>query len=395
MRPGTLGNVPSPRRTHPWPSGLARLLPVLFATLMAHVGSAADPSPSAPRVLADGAAARASVRPVPVLRGLYLPAGRLAKGLTEADWIAWRQADINAVVVDLKNDEGWVLAPVDVAQVTSFEARWSPGLDLAALVASARRHGFYPVARIVALKDNRAARARPDLALRTRSGEVWTGAKGQRWLDPRRDEVRRYIAALALAASRMGFAEVHLDYVRFPSEGPLHRLAWPSTGSRVEAVTALVSEVARALAATDTVLAVAVFGQSCVVEGDMGIGQQCESLAGEADVLAPMAYPSHYARGSFGLSVPERYPGRVVEHTLAATTARVEPSRVRPWLQAFTLRIPYGAVQLGEQIRAAETAGTAGWFLWNPHGDYPYLQTAMELARAPLARSRAAVTAGQ
>ncbi|MEW6045811.1 MAG: putative glycoside hydrolase [Bacillota bacterium] len=364
-----------------WPLRvLGRVLPALASILVHAEAAAATPSSLPPP---------APARPVPVLRGIYLPAGRLLQGVSDAEWAAWIESGINAVVVDLKNDEGWVLAPVDVPEVSAFKARWSPGLDLAGFTARARRDGFYPVARIVALRDNRAGRARPDLALRSRSGEVWRGAKGERWLDPRRAEVRRYIAELAVAASRMGFAEVHLDYVRFPSEGPLHRLAWPSGASKVDAVAGLISAVAEALAPTDTLLSAAVFGQACVLEGDMGIGQRCESVAGQVDVVAPMAYPSHYARGSFGLAVPERAPGRTVERTLARTTARVERARVRPWLQAFTLRVPYGAVELAEQIRAAEAAGTAGWFLWNPYGVYPYLQTAMELARRPVASAGA------
>lgn len=324
---------------------------------------------------------------VMVLRGLYLPAGKLVRGPSEREWDAWLRAGLNAVVVDLKNDQGWVLARLAVPEVARWGASWSPGLDLAGLAAGARAAGFYPVARIVALKDDRATRARPDLALHTRSGTVWQDASGQRWLDPRLPEVRRYVAALARAAADLGFAEVHLDYVRLPSEGPLHLLAWPASDSRTQAVDALVSEVARALAPTGVPLSVAVFGQTCVVDGDMGIGQRCEGIAAHADVVSPMAYPSHYARGSFGLSLPERHPGPTVERTLAATARRIDVQRVRPWLQAFTLRVPYGAAELAAQIEAAEAAGTAGWFLWNPGGSYPYLQTAMELARRIVARA--------
>lgn len=311
------------------------------------------------------------------LRGVYLPAGRLLGGVDESLWQQWRRVGLNALVVDLKNDQGWVLAPVGLAEVGRFQARWSPGLDLAGLAERAKSHGLYPVARIVALRDDRAARARPDLALKDRKGEVWRGPSGERWLDPTRPEVQRYIAGLALAARAMGFVEVQLDYARFPSEGEVARLPWPN-GTKSEAVRSLVAAVQAALAGTGTLLSLAVFGQACTWEVDMGIGQQCESLAAVTDLLAPMAYPSHYAGGSFGLARPERCPGATVEQTLRRTTARIGPQRVRPWLQAFTLRVSYGPAQLAEQIRAAEAAGTAGWFLWNPRGLYPYLQAAME-----------------
>ena len=325
--------------------------------------------------------------PVPVLRGLYLPAGRLLRGPAPHEWEAWRLAGLNAVVVDLKNDEGWVLAPLDVPEVTAWRTRWSPGVDLAKLIATAQTAGFQVVVRIVALKDSRAVRARPDLALHDLEGEVWRDASGQTWLDPRHPEVRQYIASLARAAAAMGFAEVHLDYIRLPSEGALHRLDWSPSVSRADAVAALVAEVADALEPTGTPLSVAIFGQSCVVPGDMGIGQQCETLAEHAPVLSPMAYPSHYALGAFGLRMPEREPGLTVSRTLQATARRVGIERVRPWLQAFSLRVRYGAAELAAQIQAAETAGTAGWLLWNPRGVYPNLQAAIELAGRRLARA--------
>ena len=77
---------------------------------------------------------------------------------------------------------------------------------------------------------------------------------------------------------------------------------------------------------------------------------------------------------------PERCPGPVVEQTLSRTARRVVSERVRPWLQAFSLQVAYGPVELAAQIRAAEAAGTAGWFLWNPRGLYPDLEAAMGVA---------------
>ena len=132
-----------------WMRRLARLLPAITVSASVHAGGLPAGSPPPPGG-GDCCGAPSDNRPAPVLRGLYLPAGRLVKGPSDAEWAAWREAGLNAVVVDLKNDEGWVLAPVDVPEVGSFRARWSPGLDLAGFAARARREGFYPVARIVA-----------------------------------------------------------------------------------------------------------------------------------------------------------------------------------------------------------------------------------------------------
>ena len=339
----------------------------------------APPGPAAPYPVPPRA------RPLEV-RGIYLPTGRLLQGLHRLEWETWRLAGLNAIVVDLKNDEGWVLTPRASPVALAWGTAWRPGLDLDGLVEAAHARGFKVIARIVALKDTRTARARPALALRSLDGGLWLDATGQAWLNPQHPEVRRYLTSLAAGAASIGFDEVHLDYVRLPSEGALGRIDWPAPLPGSEAVTALVAEVARALEPTGVPVSVAIFGQSCVLPGDMGIGQQCEALAAQVPTLSPMAYPSHYAPGSFGLARPEAAPGPTVRRTLEATGRRVELARVRPWLQAFSLHIRYGPRELAEQIRAAQEAGTGGWLLWNARGRYPHLTEAVALAGpAPLA----------
>ncbi|MBE3597753.1 MAG: hypothetical protein IMX02_02770 [Limnochordaceae bacterium] len=336
----------------------------------------------------------AEARPT-VLRGVYMPPGRLLRGIGEGEWRALSRAGLNAIVVDVRDDRGKVtLRPWETGDDTARGER--EGSAPRVVVRQARAHGMVPVARIVALRDETTGPDRPQLFLLGGGGEPWVGPAGERWLDPRSSAVRTYLAYLARMAADAGFAEIHLDYVRFPSEGGGRGLARPGAAERVAAIQQLVAGVREALEGTGATLSVAIFGQACSVPGDMGIGQQCEAMASAADVLAPMVYPSHFGPGVFGIPVPEREPARTVALALAATGQRVGRARVRPWLQAFSLRVTYGPVELAAQIEAAEQAGTAGWFLWNPSGRYPYLAAATTLVRESpgMVPSRAAVTGG-
>lgn len=360
----------------------------LAVAMAAAILCSAAPSRTADRLAqgtartVEAASLTADAQPAP-LRGLYLPPGRLAAGVREDEWQSWQRAGIGAIVVDVRDDQGRILIPV-LDEQPGGGAGDRDECPPCRLADEARAHGMEPIARIVALRDEAYHPGHPGVFLLA-GGQPWVGPRGERWLDPRSDAVRAYLAHLARVAASAGFSEVQLDYVRFPSEGDMDALAVPAPPDRVAAITELVEAVHEALEGTGVILSVALFGQVCSVPGDMGIGQQCEAMSSVADTISPMVYPSHFGRGVYGIPDPERDPARTVSRALEVTARRVETARVRPWLQAFSLRRRYGVTELGAQIAAAERAGTAGWLLWNPSGRYPYLPAAVAMARASLA----------
>ena len=111
------------------------------------------------------------------------------------------------------------------------------------------------------------------------------------------------------------------------------------------------------------------------------VGQNYKQLGETVDVLCPMVYPSHYANGVFGLSVPDAYPYETVYAALSDSVSELsetpEEKRavVRPWLQSFTAtwvdgHISYNGDQIRAQIQAAYDAGYDEWILWNASNRY-------------------------
>lgn len=51
-----------------------------------------------------------------------------------------------------------------------------------------------------------------------------------------------------------------------------------------------------------------VFGLTATDTTDMGIGQRWEMFVDEVDVVLPMVYPSHFAKGTYKIANPNAHP---------------------------------------------------------------------------------------
>jgi hypothetical protein len=107
----------------------------------------------------------------------------------------------------------------------------------------------------------------------------------------------------------------------------------------------------------------------------MGIGQKWELFVDQMDVVLPMAYPSHYAPGTYKLGNPNAHPYATIDHTLKDAKRRSAgipgAAKIVPWYQDFTLGPPhYYAEHVRAQMKAGYDNGIEGWVLWNPRSVY-------------------------
>jgi hypothetical protein len=291
------------------------------------------------------------------------------------------RTELNAVVIDVKGDRGWILYRTEVEQALAAGAQGPATFrDFDGLMADLKARGIYTIARIVTFKDNVLATSRPDLAIiDTRTGKPWIDNEKLAWVDPFREETWAYNIAIAKEAIRRGFDEVQFDYVRFPTDGKLGaaRYARPNTReTRLPAIVAFLQRARRELGPTGAFVAADLFGYTAFNENDTDIGQRIEEIAPHLDYICPMVYPSGYHKGIPGHANPVVVPYKVVHESVRLIRKRSNGTvaRVRPWLQdfrdyAFDRRI-FGVPEVQAQIRGAEEAGGIGWMLWNPRNDY-------------------------
>lgn len=312
-------------------------------------------------------------------KALYLTVyGIGSKTLREGAFAFTRGGQINALVIDLKGDRGFIPYPSAVSLAQKSGARSITSIrDLKTLATELHREGIYAIARIVVFKDNPLATSRQDLAVKRADGSLFRDREKLAWVDPFQAEVRNYNIEIAVEAARAGFDEIQFDYVRFPDVPQKLRFSQsPTEEMRVQAIDRFLSEARDRLIPYNVFLSVDIFGYVCWNTNDTGVGQQLEHIVKLVDYLSPMVYPSGYKYGIPGCQVPVSHPYEVVHDTLenARRRAKMSPKRFRPWLQgfrdyAFDHRV-FGPFQVSEQIRAADDFGSDGWMLWNPHNRY-------------------------
>ena len=307
-----------------------------------------------------------------------------------------RRTEINALVLDVKDDRGFVLYRSRVPLARAIGADTNMPMRAArmrAVLDTMRAHGIYPVARIVVAKDPLLAKQKPAWAIRRRDdpSKPWLDKNGNPWLDPHQDSVWIYAAQLAEEAVHWGFSEIQLDYVRFPDEKRLvSESVYPLAAGRLRAqvIREQLGAIRKRLAPLGVPVTIDVFGLTTSDTTDMGIGQRWEMFVDQADVILPMTYPSHYAPGSYGIRSPNARPYEIIDKALRDAKRRTAgitgAGRLVPWYQDFTLGAPrYGATQVRAQIEAGYANGIHEWMLWNPGSRYTTAALRPEGSDAP------------
>ena len=97
------------------------------------------------------------------------------------------------------------------------------------------------------------------------------------------------------------------------------------------------------------------------------IAQDIPRMAQHLDFLSPMLYPSHWGKGEYGITDPNRSPGPITTKSLAdfQTAAADSPAALVPWFQDFTLGISYGETEVRAQLDAAAELGVKDFLLWD------------------------------
>ncbi len=324
---------------------------------------------------------------------VHLPRPAIVRGLYVNRWAALGQkmgqlielaktTEVNALVIDVKDDRGFVLYKSRVPLAVQIGADTNRAMShqrLRGILDSMTAHRVYPIARIVVAKDPLLASSKLEWAIKRKDNlEPWMDKNGKPWLDPHHREVWQYAADLAKEAYDLGFSEVQFDYVRFPDEKRLvNEAVYPLANGRLRAqvIRDQIGFVRSTLKPTGMPVTIDVFGLTATDTTDMGIGQRWEMFADQADVVLPMVYPSHFAPGTYKLGSPNANPYATIDRAMKDIKRRSAKipnvAKVVPWYQDFTLGPPhYYAEQVRAQKKAGYDNGFQSWILWNPGSRY-------------------------
>ncbi len=326
-------------------------------------------------------------RPKVNTHGIYYTAYSAASE-NMIDWLIdiSRVSSINAVVIDIKDDSGYLTIDSDDPLIQSIGSSIDIIDDIESTIQRLHNNGIYCIARIVTFKDPYLANVRPQWALYTNDGQLYKDDSGLAWIDPTNHEVWDYILACCKAAVDVGFDEIQFDYIRFTTEGKIWEINYNgmSDAQKMAVICEAVDYFTDYLKPLGVYVSADVFGSIIGSEIDSAIvGQNYVQLAKELDYISPMIYPSHYGNGFFGLDVPDLYPYDVIYNALSQSNALLDPLRhdgqtialIRPWLQDFTASYlrkyrEYEDEEVGLQVQASYDCGSMGWLLWNASNTY-------------------------
>ena len=294
--------------------------------------------------------------------------------------------EVNALVIDIKNDDGVVAWNSDIDIVNQIKSNSSAPLKTyEKLMNYLNEKNIYRIARIVAFKDPYFAEVKSEHAIQLKSGGVYKDYSGKMWVNPFDEYVWKYVLAISKEAALRGFQEIQYDYVRFPDDAKTYNpiTEFPNRNGRDkdEGIEAFLKYAKSELEPYHVHLSADVFGITTHSWDDKpeDIGQTWRKIADQADYICPMIYPSHYGTGLYGFNIPDQHPYEIVRLSLSEAiernAAEKHPGIIRPWIQGFSApwvkgHIDYDAKTISVQLAAGMELGIDEYIIWNASNNY-------------------------
>lgn len=250
--------------------------------------------------------------------------------------------DGKSIVIDIKNADGRVMAPLSISDAQFALGGRAPIGDFWERLEGLKRSGYAVIVYLVVFKDRLFANRFPEEAVRNSKGLPFDDNHGVS-IDPASARYQQYMLELISSLSSQPFIdEVMLDYVRYPEYEGLRYPHTKSSEPRTRVIVDFVRRVADVVHAKGKRLSVTVFPpQPQSVSVGYLLGQDYARLAEVADVMSPMIYPQYSA-----IHAPGKYPDyskrqrddnweAYFQEVCSVTQRFTRPGRLRPWIQGF------------------------------------------------------------
>lgn len=286
--------------------------------------------------------------------------------------------ELNAVVIDIKDYTGRISFLTENHELKKIGSAENRIPDIKEFIGKLHEKGIYVIGRISVFQDSYLVHKQPEYAVKTKLGKVWKDYKGVSWLDAGAKPVWEYIVSIGKEAHSLGFDELNFDYIRFPSDGNMNDISYPFSEGKIKAdvLNNFFIYLDIAFHKDGIPISADLFGMTTSNNDDLGIGQVLENALLHFDYVSPMVYPSHYPPNFNGWANPASKPYEVISYALSkgkekAIMASTTPSKIRPWLQDFSINgTSYNAQMVRAQIQATYDVGLTSWMLWSAANTY-------------------------
>lgn len=291
------------------------------------------------------------------------------------------ETEINAVVIDIKDDTGKISFNIDKEPFKSLGSTENRIPNITEFIARLHEKNVYVIGRIATFQDPYLIKKWPEEAVKTKTDpdKLWRDRKGLGWFDAGSEKVWDYVTKLAEESYAIGFDEINFDYIRFPSDGNMQDIYFPKSEgkNKPEVLESFFKHLNEKLRQKERPIPISadIFGMTTTNTDDLGIGQVLEKALPYFDYICPMVYPSHYPDNWNGYTNPAEKPYEVIYDAMSKAVERAktmgeDPDKLRPWLQDFNLGAVYTAEMVRAQIKATYDVGLDSWLIWDPKNIY-------------------------
>ena len=331
------------------------------------------------------------------------------------------ETELNTIVIDVKDYSGTISFNIDNPEFKNNAGGGCQARDMAAFIQTLHDNGVYVIGRITSFQDPYLAKLHPDWSVKKRSDKTvnWKDHKGIGYVDAGNKNVWQYLSDLAKESYTIGFDEINFDYIRFPSDGDMKDIYFPSSNAILVAnatSTTLVTGKSIVMKSfyeylhqtlsvgAGIPISADLFGMTATNYDDLNIGQVMEDALPNFDYIDQMVYPSHYPVGFMNymsVAAINAHPYEIVKFSMdsavrrmkalinptiklvkstasstASTTSITIPAKytkvaeLRPWLQDNDYPVPYTPAMVRAQIQATYDAGLKSLLLWDAGNTY-------------------------
>ncbi|MDB6026146.1 MAG: hypothetical protein JWM68_2369 [Verrucomicrobiales bacterium] len=324
------------------------------------------------------------------VKGVYLSFGALKTDSTREATIALiNGTDLNTLVVDIKNERGYLSIDCDGLESFKIPRASPPSIDdVQAFLKDLHSRNIYVIGRIITFRDDALAHARPDWAvIDVRTGKPWTDGAKMKWGDAFRTEVQDYNIAVAKATAEAGFDEIQFANVGFPGGNPENYKYSKESSfeSRRKALDAFWDRANKELARYPVYISMEFWGPNIFQKDNATAANFLKNLDQHVDYISPSLYLVDLA-GRFPHSgkSAKSFPYRAISETIKrCETLLGSAKKLRPWLQNYEStamgKVPFQAHEVALGMQAAVDAGVNGFLLWNGASKYTNTVEALKI----------------
>lgn len=332
-------------------------------------------------------------------KSMYMPAHHAVDSRLDAHIETIKKNKLNSVVIDMKDDYGYLRFDAKTPLLVEKKAISRYAVKLDDFVGKLKAENLYLIARIVVFKDkvlynfNNNELAVLDKTTNTpwKGIRRWNEVKDEQgnvisktpeyfdefWVDPYSEKVWEYNIAIAKELIERGFDEVQFDYIRFPTDGlNLLDTKYRNKEEGMDMESALISFLSYARENIKAPIGIDIYGSNGWYRTGSRTGQDVELLCSYVDVICPMFYPNHFEQIFLAYEPAIERPYRIYYYgTYRNSLIARDKALVRPWVQAFFLKVSYDVKYYNKDYVKREIYGVRdsmnnGYMYWNNSGRY-------------------------